>query len=386
MEMRTRMAALLTAIVIMSATLLSGCWNLTEIDQLAVVAGVAIDKGQNDRLRITVETVEVGFGKESEPKPRILTMEGETIFDAVRHIVSMLGKRLYWSHAKVVIICPELAEDGVLQVLDWFSRDSETRTDINILVSKGVTASEILMSHPISETVVSYEIHKILDSQKRLNHAPDIEVWKFANEMESKGIAAIAPVVELKSVDSVKGPNVDGTAIFRGDKLSGFADGIDTMCLLFIRDEISGGILVVKEEDRGKENEASLEILNSKTKVSPVIRNGSVEIDISVKTDVAIDEINTSINMMTEDRRNKLRLAAENMLKARIEGIIEKAQKEYAADIFGFGDKLRKKHPSAWSIMEQDWHNTFKDLKTNVEVEVQISNSTMLSKPLEVGY
>ena len=107
----------------------------------------------------------------------------------------MLGKRLYWSHAKVVIICPELAEDGVLQVLDWFSRDSETRTDINILVSKGVTASEILMSHPISETVVSYEIHKILDSQKRLNHAPDIEVWKFANEMESKGIAAIAPVV-----------------------------------------------------------------------------------------------------------------------------------------------------------------------------------------------
>ena len=59
MEMRTRMAALLTAIVIMSATLLSGCWNLTEIDQLAVVAGVAIDKGQNDRLRITVETVEV---------------------------------------------------------------------------------------------------------------------------------------------------------------------------------------------------------------------------------------------------------------------------------------------------------------------------------------
>ncbi len=383
--MKTRILAMLTAIIIISSTLLSGCWNLTEIDQLAVVAGVAIDKGSNDRLRITVETVEVGFGKESEPKPRILTIEGETIFDAVRHLASVLGKRLYWSHAKVVIVSRDLAQDGILQVIDWFSRDSETRTDINILVSEEPTASEILTSHPISETVVSYEIHKIIDSQDRLNHAPDIELWKFANEIEGTGIAAIASAVNLRSVDSTKGPELEGTAIFKGDRLVGYINGTDTMSLLFVRDQITGGVLVVKEEDSGIGTEVSLEIKKSKTKTVPVFRNGSVEVDIKVSTDVAIDEISTSEDMIAEDGRKKLEVLAENMLKARIEGIIKMAQKEYDADIFGFGDKIRENDPSAWRIIEQDWNSIFKDIKVNIEVKMRIKNSSMLSKPLEVG-
>jgi spore germination protein KC len=102
-------------------------------------------------------------------------------------------QELYWSHAKVVIVSRDIAEAGILQVLDWFSRDNETRTDINILVSGESTASEILTSSPLADTVVSFEIQKILDSQKRLNHAPDIEVWKFANDIEGKELLQRSP-------------------------------------------------------------------------------------------------------------------------------------------------------------------------------------------------
>lgn len=384
--MKTMMAARLTAIVIIASTLLTGCWNLTEVDQLSVVAGVAIDKGSNDKLLITVETVEVGFGKESEPRPKILTIEGETIFDAVRHMASVIGKRLYWSHAKVVIVSRDLAEDGILQVLDWFSRDAETRTDINILVSQEPTASEILTSYPISETVVSYEIYKILDSQKRLNHTYDVEVWRFANEIEGMGIAAIAPAVRLKAVESKKTPELEGVGIFRGDRLTGFIDGIDTMYLLFVRDKISGGLLVAKEEGFDNGTEISLEIKGSKTKVTPVIRNGSVEIDIRIKTDTAIDEVGNSANVLTTDMLKKLEESLAKKLKTNIEGIIKKAQKELDADIFGFGDKIRENKPSAWRIMEQDWDNVFKEINVNIDTDVRIKNSAMLSKPLEVGY
>lgn len=375
-----------TTIIIISAVLLTGCWDHVETDQLMVVAGVAIDKGEGDKLIITVETVEVGFGIESAPKPRILTIEGETIFDAVTHMSSIIGKRLYWSHAKVVIVSRELAEAGILQVLDWFSRDNETRTDINILVSGEPTAGEILTSNQLSDSVVSFEIQKILDNQKRLNHSPDIEVWKFANDIEGKGIAATAPRVVLMTVEGKKTPELDGAAVFHGDRLIGFIDGIDTLYLLFVLNKIKGGIMIIKEEGKGVNAEVTLEILKSKTKVKPVIRNGSVEVDIDIKTDVAIDEIGACVNVLPEEKLMELGPLTENMLKNKIEGIIKKAQKELNADIFGFGDKLRENDPSAWSIMEQDWRNVFKDLKVNVKTKIRIRNSTMLSKPLEVNY
>jgi spore germination protein KC len=384
--MKMSMIIRMTAIIVMSAVLLTGCWDHVEIDQLAVVAGVAIDKGDADKLIITVETVEVGFGNESAPKPRILTIEGETIFDAVRHMSSVIGKRLYWSHAKVVIVSRDIAEAGILQVLDWFSRDNETRTDINILVSGESTASEILTSSPLADTVVSFEIQKILDSQKRLNHALDIEVWKFANDIEGKGIAATAPLVKLMTVEGKKTPELDGAAAFHGDRLIGFIDGIDTLYLLFVLNKIKGGIMVIKEEGNGTNAEVSLEILHSKTKVTPVIRNGSVEVDIDIKTDTAIDEIGTCVNVLPEDKLMDLGTLAENMLKNRIEEIIKKAQTELDADIFGFGDMLREDDPSAWRVLEPDWHNVFKDIKVNIKAKVRIKNSTMLSKPLEVNH
>lgn len=375
-----------TTIIIISAVLLTGCWDHVEIDQLMVVAGVAIDKGEGDKLIITVETVEVGYGKESLPRPRILTIEGETIFDAVRHMSSVIDKRLYWSHAKVVIVSRELAENGILQVLDWFSRDNETRTDINILISGEDTAGEILTSHPLSDTVVSFEIQKILHNQKRLNHSPDIEVWKFANDIEGKGLAATAPRVVLMTVEGKKTPELDGAAVFHGDRLIGFIDGIDTLYLLFVLNKIKGGIMIIKEEGKGVNAEVTLEILKSKTKVKPVIRNGSVEVDIDIKTDVAIDEIGACVNVLPEEKLMELGPLTENMLKNKIEGIIKKAQDELNADIFGFGDKLREDEPSAWRIMEQDWRNVFKDIKVNVKTKIRIRNSKMLSKPLEVNY
>jgi spore germination protein KC len=385
--MKAMMKARLAAVIIIFAFLLTGCWDHTEVDQLSVVAGVAIDKGHDGRLLITVETVEVGFGKESEPKPKILTVEGETIFDAVRHIVAVIGKRLYWSHAKVVIVSHDLAEDGILQVLDWFSRDSETRTDINIIISKEPTASEILTSQPLSEAIVSFELYKTLDSQKKLNHSLDVEVWKFTNEIGGTGISGIAPAVRLKQVDGVKTPEFDVTGVFEGDKLIGFIDGTDTMYLLFVRDKINGGLLVLKEEGLGKGLEASLEIHNNKTKVKPVIKkDGSIEINIKTDTEVSIDEISSTENILALDRLKEVENLTEEMLKANIEGIIRKAQKEYATDMFGFGDKIRENCPSAWRIVEQDWNNVFKNIKVNVETNVRIRNSSMLSKPLEVGY
>jgi spore germination protein KC len=119
--MKSRCRYILLVVVLAANTmLLSGCWNYREIDKLAIVAGVAIDREQEtNRFLMTTEIIDLkSSGKEVEIKSQKIDTEGETIFDAVRNMIKISAKRLYWSHLKVIIISQDIAKEGVVQVID----------------------------------------------------------------------------------------------------------------------------------------------------------------------------------------------------------------------------------------------------------------------------
>ncbi len=383
--MNTVRKILFSLLIFLHPIMFTGCWNYREIDQMAVVAGVAIDKGTNEKFSITLETVEVGMDKVTEHKSIIATIEGKTIFDAARHEISILGKKVYWSHAKVVIISREIAEEGIVQVLDWFNRDAETRGDIHILVSKEKTAKEILTTRGLTKEATSLLLDDILTNEKSISNAPHVETWKLTNILTKKGVGTIAAAVDLKQVGEEKRPHLMGTAIFKEQKLLGFIDGDETKDMLFVQNELKGGVLAVEDNINNSDLSVSLEIFKSRTRLEPVIKSGEIEMNVKVDTTVAIDEISGTQDVIEDDNRKKLEESAEKMLKNRIEKIIKKVQTDYGVDIFGFGAKLRENKPRVWNAIEDNWADTFKTLKVNVETKVHIKNSAMLSKSLEIG-
>ncbi|MCX7711196.1 MAG: Ger(x)C family spore germination protein [Clostridia bacterium] len=381
---RTRMLSLVI-MSILNILLLAGCWNYREVDQLSIVAGVAIDKGIHEKYSLSVEIAEISGEKESETKSKTITVEGKTIFDAARNAISFMGKKLYWSHAKVVIVSREVAETGLVDILDWYNRDAETRGDIHILVSKGESAKEILSRKSTTEKVKSFEIDKMMENQKALSKTSPIEIWEITNELAAKGVGAISAAVDLEKSDGEEVPRVLGTAVFKGNKLIGFLDADETKALLFIRNKLDGGILAEDIQMNGIVESVSLEIFKSKTKVQPVVSNEEIKMKVSVETTVAIDEIEGTFNVIEDEGRKKLEKFAEESLKSQMENLIKKVQLEYGVDIFGFGTKLREEKPKAWESVSSEWANVFKDIKVDVNVKVHVKNSAMLSKPLEVG-
>lgn len=384
--MKTIRVILTTIFILMNIVLVSGCWNYREIDELAVVSGVAIDKGVKEKFKLAIEIVELSEEKEAKVKPKIVIVEGDTIFEAVRHAISSSGKRLYWSHAKVVVISQEIAKDGVVQILDWFNRDSETRADIHIFISKEKTAEEILAAQGKTDKINGFEMNDVLDNEKSLSNAPQIEIWKFTNTLQSQGIASIATAVDLVKIgEGPAVPHIMGSAIFKGDKFLGFIDGEDTKFMLFVLDEIEGGILAVEGGKETISTTVTLEIFKNRTNIKPVVHNGSIEMNVSVETIVAIDEIENTENVIDEEGRKKLEAFSENFLKNHIEATIQKVQAEYGVDIFGFGSKLNDEDPKLWKNISLDWGARFKKLKVNVDCKIHIRNSAMLSEPLEVN-
>ena len=371
--------------IFLSSILSSGCWNYREVDQFAIVAGVAVDKGTENRFQMTVELIQISGGTDSKTTSKIVTSEGKTMFDAARNMISLTGKRLYWSHSKVIIMSKEIASEGLIKVIDWYSRDSETREDVSILISEGASAKEILNGQVATENIISLALDKMIKNQVSLSKAPITDMLLLDMDEHMKSMTAVMPTVVLKQIDGKMTPQIMGTAIIKDDKLAGFLNGEETKDLLFIRNEIKGGLLIEEMKSKSDVTTISLEIFNNKTKVTPVVEGENIKINLETKTTVVIDEIGGIQNFLDEEGQKKLKQSAENTLKQRIEALIKKVQSEYDADIFGFGLKLYEDKKQEWNKVENNWNEVFKDLKVNIKTNVQIRGSALLSKNIGEG-
>ncbi len=364
---------------------LTGCWNYREIDKMAIVAGVAVDKGPDGQLKVTAEIIASSGGRDSKTESKILTMEGQTVFDAVRNGIAISGKKLYWSHSIVVILSKDIGGEGIRKIIDWYIRDAECREDVNLLISVGETAGEILSQDSTTEDIKSISLGETIKNQVSLSKSPKIDVLTFEMESKNEGMATILPTVKLVEVDQKIVPQIVGTAIIKNDRIAGYLSGEETKALLFIRDEVKGGLLIDTPENSSVSIPVSLEIFSNKTKVTPLVKGKSIKFNINVETTVAIDELHGSANYIDEAGRKKLEIIAAKTLKKEIEFVINKLQTEYDADIFRFGTKLKENKIKVWKRVNTNWEQIFSDMKVNVNTNVHIKNSGILAKEYEKG-
>jgi len=271
------------------------------------------------------------------------------------------------------------------KLLNFTVRSAELREDIEVLVSQESTAQEILETGSKTDQIISFELDKVMKNQKTIANAPEKELWNLINDLGGSGISAVLPLVSLKKVNSRTLPSVTGTAVFKKDKLVGFLNVDDTRDLLFIQNKVDGGSLVQNGEGDNAGSKVSLKILDNRTKLKPVEKDGNVEISIEIKTTVAIDEIEGTENYIDEPGRLRLEKSAEESMKKSIENVIQEVQTKYNSDIFGFGAKVKADMPGTWKEIETLWGDKFKDLKVSVHPELTIKNSAAFSQPLRIG-
>ena len=373
-------------LILLNLTLLCGCWNYQDVEKMLLVSGVAIDKNeQGDLYIITVEVVDFEMaGSQAKQVSKFVESEGETVFDAIRNSIDIIGKKLYWAHANIVIISQDIAKEGIIQIIDFLVRDAEVKEEGYIMVSKEKTAKEVLKQEMLLPQTSSNSIDNMLNNQINVGTAYAIKSYEIVSLLEYDGISMVLPAIHLTKSSDKKTAEMDGSAVFKSDKLVGFLNNEETKSFLFIMNNIKGGLITLKEPSSSHRDTISLEIYKSKTKVKPKFSDKKLTMDINIKTEVAISEVGTSVDYINE-KRDKLKKDAEKELKASVEKVIKKVQNEFDSDIFGFGMATKAYMPSVWRNAQQKGNNLFKELKPNIEVELIINNSALTSKVIKKG-
>ncbi len=380
--MRTRI--LLLILFILNAAALTGCWDYRETDRLTIVAGMAVDKNEEGKYRLMIEIVNMLPGeKKTDISSKLLEIDGDTLLDAMRNSIKITAPKLYFGHMEIVVISQQVASEGVIDILDFLSRDPEPRLTIDLLLSKEKTAGEILNIQSITTLIRSYELHNMLDSEKFLAKSPKTQVYQFINDLSLKGTSPVLPCVLLTNSAGMKTSMLSGTAVFDEDKLAGFLEEEDTKYYYFIIDKIKGGLLILKRGSDQNSADISFDISENRTKVKPVFSDGRLSMDIETKTRLSLNEQSTSTAIMDEKERQLLEREAEQLIKTNIINVIQKVQRDFDIDVFGFGRIVNAELPSVWRTLGNDWKSVFKDLDINVKVKVEIRSSRLLSKSIK---
>ncbi|HHY27265.1 MAG TPA: Ger(x)C family spore germination protein [Desulfitobacterium dehalogenans] len=365
---------LLCIILVLSMT---GCWNQRELNTLAIVMGLGIDKTEESNQLLV--TAQVANPKELQSSPARSNAQafwniqntGNTLFSILRDFTHISNRKLYFPHIQVLILGQDYAKEGIQEELDFFIRDHETRLNIWLVVSES-NARDVLDIEPVIDRIPAINISKLLDEQDPNSQTSTNQLNDFVTALINQTTAPTAPLVEIVGKGDKKTLQVKGTAVFKGDKLIGELNKYETRGLLWVKDEVKSGIIDVEcPEGDGK---VSIELIDSKTKVSAEIRDNQVVMKIYIREKGALASQYCVQNLRTKEKVEAIERNTAAAIQDEVLTAFRKAQ-ELNADIFGFGEVVRKEHLKEWKDMKERWDEVFSEIIVEVTVDASIERS-----------
>ncbi|RKN86082.1 Ger(x)C family spore germination protein [Paenibacillus ginsengarvi] len=366
---------------------LSGCWNRRELNDLAIVLGIGIDK-HKDQYRVSVQIVnpqEIATKKTGGGNSPITIYEetGKTIFECLRRMTTKSPRKIYTSHLRTLIISEEVAREGVKDILDFFARDHEMRTDFYVVIAREAKARDVMsILQPLEKVPANFLFKSLQTSEKAWAPTAGKYLDDLMADLMSKGRAATLTGVRMygdeksgESVDNLKTAHSEAyikystIGVFRRDKLVGWLDEEESKGYNFITNKVESTVGVLECPKGG---EMSVEVIRSNTKVKGTIKDGQPVIEVSIHIEQNIGEVACEVDLNDIGTISQFEQISKKRVQSFLDKVVDKAQKKYKSDIFGFGEVIQRDEPKAWERLVDDWATIFPHIQVNFKLDIKI--------------
>jgi spore germination protein KC len=386
-------------IFLLCITLLTGCWNRRELNELALVMAIGIDK-VGDKYKITLQVVdpgEVAVGKKGGGSRSPVVTYSETdehIFPAIRKLTKTAPRKMYFAHLQMFVISEDVAKEGISTVLEFLSRDHEVRKDFYITVAKNTSAENVLQNVTAIEKIPANKMHSSLKTSEAV-WAPTVAVRldELIAFLTSDGINAVLTGItyvgkndKRKTLDNVKAIKPYGLlkyqniAVFNEDKLVGWLDETESKGYNYIVEKVKNTVGPVPcSEKENETEELIIEIIRIKTDLKGKMKNGKPEIDVHLRAEANVAEAGCEIDLTKPETIKMLERTTNKRSKMILESAVKKAQ-ELQTDIFGFGEEIHRVDPKAWKKLKKNWDEEFSNMQVNIRTEYTIRRSGTINR------
>lgn len=395
-----RLARPAPALLALSAAFfLAGCWDRIEINDLAIVHGLALDKASDGQIEVTVSLAvpaqitppgAPGGGRQGPPAIN-KSASGRTVYEAQERLQKLLSRQLFWAHNAVILVSQDLAREGVSEVLDFFTRSRQPRLSTVFAVTEG-RAKDVLASTLPIELNVPTGIQEI----ERLDVAPFVTLRTFLTNLLNEGIEPFAGLVQLTTTgapepgsigtepagaqEGPRQPSMKGAAVFKGPRLVTLLTDEEVHGLLWVIDEF----ILVSIEVPVAGRWVAFNVIRQDRTLTPRVQDGRIVMRLDVRTQTTLIDNPAGVDADDLGVIRMLERLVERQIEENIRRTLDKVQKEARSDIVGFGAAVRRTMPGVWEQVRHSWDEIFPEVEVEVNVDAEVLRTGLTSRSLVI--
>jgi germination protein, ger(x)C family len=370
--------------LILLLPLLSGCYNYRELNELGITTAVSIDYKDNNFYVIAevINPIKQQDASSSNNSPFVnYNSSSSSLQDAFRKVVLESPRQLYAAQLEIIVLSEEVVNNHLEEVLEYFARDPEARTEIKIIVAKTEDSTKAITLQTLLTSLSSSNIIKSLDLQSKvLGMSYPVTLNELLNMYIDPYLEVVLPSMTLygnyeigdeKENITTSSPKVivkiDGSTITKDNKILGYLDLEESKILNLINGKLKETIIKMNYYD------GYIIFEPNRIKVSREldIKNNIIKINISGYSKTK--EIQSNIDLKDPKEVEKLNKALNMELEKKITDTFNSIREKYGTDVFGFQELYYRTNYKYFKENCTNWYeNIYPKIKLEVKANVRL--------------
>ena len=370
--------------LILLLPLLSGCYNYRELNELGITTAVSIDYKDNNFYVIAeiINPIKQQDASSSNNSPFVnYNSSSSSLQDAFRKVVLESPRQLYAAQLEIIVLSEEVVNNHLEEVLEYFARDPESRTEIKIIVAKTEDSTKAITLQTLLTSLSSSNIINSLDLQSKvLGMSYPVTLNELLNMYIDPYLEVVLPSMTLygnyeigdeKENITTSSPKaivkIDGSTITKDNKILGYLDLEESKILNLINGKLKETIIKMNYYD------GYIIFEPNRIKVSREldIKNNIIKINISGYSKTK--EIQSNIDLKDPKEVEKLNKALNMELEKKITDTFNSIREKYGTDVFGFQELYYRTNYKYFKENCTNWYeNIYPKIKLEVKANVRL--------------
>ncbi len=335
-------------LLILSIFLLTGCYDYTEINKLAIISGMIIDYQDNEYV-ITSQVIQ----NEKESNIRVVTTKGKSIDECVSKISKSLNKNIFISHLKVLLLTESIIKNDI-EYEDYFLRNSKSKMNYYVYYIDDKYKDKIFLNN-INDKASSLYLKDLTDFNNDIYSSSN--KLTFLDLMYKKlnyGIEPIYPNITMED----KNISLNDLVLFKNnEKIT--LNNEESIFYNIITNNTNKTTLTIPCDN----DNFSIELNNIKTKYK-----WNNKFNINIKFDAKINSYNCKYKLQNNKTTNKLSKLVNNYINKKSKDVVNIAVNN-KIDFIGIGNYIYKHDSKYFDFKKNDWNDHLDKINIKINTD-----------------
>ena len=362
-----RFIIFLTTIVIV---LLAGC-SYKDMNRLQFTTMSIIDIDKAEEIVFYSEHFVSDRGDTQEGgivKRLVLMAKGRDVGEAFSNTQPISPYPIAYDVKKAIALTDNLARNhGIHEILDLIERDQDMTNKLFMFICEDDPV-KILDTKMEDEMFTGIWLEDIMVFQGDESRILAVRANDYLNNRLRGSRVNLLPIIKIEKQPTEDRISISGAAIIVNDIMVDKITIDEVPVYKLLNNKLIKGRFPVPNPN-DKDSIVTLTILKSKTKDSIDYNDEELTLNMEINMLCIYGSVHGKLDLLDEDVRNEMKMAAENVVKESCNDLFLKFQKK-GIDLIDIETKLRRKYSNA--NMKVNYNDLIKDVKLNISVNIKI--------------